>query len=108
MAKREEDLASLLADSLNKQNKDGKIAYFLTDEGGDAPTNVKDWLSTGNAMLDVAISNRPYGGLPVGRITEITGLEQSGKSLLSAHLLAETQKKGGVAVLIDTETAVSR
>ena len=108
MAKREEDLAGLLADSLNKQNKDGKIAYFLTDEGGDAPTNVKDWLSTGNAMLDVAISNRPYGGLPVGRITEITGLEQSGKSLLSAHLLAETQRKGGVAVLIDTETAVSR
>jgi recombination protein RecA len=59
-------------------------------------------------MLDVAISNRPYGGLPVGRITEITGLEQSGKSLLSAHLLAEAQRKGGVAVLIDTETAVSR
>jgi recombination protein RecA len=108
MAKREEDLASLLADSLNKQTKDGKIAYFLDDDGADAPTNVKDWLSTGNAMLDVAISNRPYGGLPVGRITEITGLEQSGKSLLSAHLLAETQRKGGVAVLIDTETAVSR
>ena len=108
MAKREEDLAGVLADSLNKQNKDGKIAYFLTDEGGDAPTNVKDWLSTGNAMLDVAISNRPYGGIPVGRISEITGLEQSGKSLLSAHLLAETQRKGGVAVLIDTETAVSR
>jgi recombination protein RecA len=108
MAKREEDLASVLADSLNKQNKEGRIAYFLTDDGGDAPTNVKDWLSTGNALLDVAISNRPYGGLPVGRIAEITGLEQSGKSLLSAHLLAETQKKGGVAVLIDTETAVNR
>lgn len=105
---RNEDLASILADSLNKQNKDGRIAYFLTDEGGDAPTNVKDWLSTGNAILDVAVSNRPYGGLPVGRISEVTGLEQSGKSLLSAHLLAETQKKGGVAVLIDTETAVSK
>lgn len=108
MAKVQEDLASILADSLNKQNKDGRIAYFLTDGGGDAPTNVKDWLSTGNALLDVAISNRPYGGLPVGRIAEITGLEQSGKSLLSTHLLAETQKKGGVAVLIDTETAVNR
>jgi recombination protein RecA len=108
MAKVQEDLASILADSLNKQNKDGRIAYFLTDGGGDAPTNVKDWLSTGNALLDVAISNRPYGGLPVGRIAEITGLEQSGKSLLSAHLLAECQKKGGVAVLIDTETAVNR
>ena len=108
MAKVQEDLASILAESLNKQNKDGRIAYFLTDGGGDAPTNVKDWVSTGNALLDVAISNRPYGGLPVGRIAEITGLEQSGKSLLSAHLLAETQKKGGVAVLIDTETAVNR
>jgi recombination protein RecA len=107
MAKKD-DLASILADSLNKQNKEGKIAYFLTGDGGDAPTNVKDWVSTGNAMLDVAISNRPYGGLPVGRITELTGLEQSGKSLLSAHLLAETQKKGGVAVLIDTETAVNK
>ena len=108
MAKVQEDLASILADSLNKQNKDGRIAYFLNDGGGDAPTNVKDWVSTGNALLDVAVSNRPYGGLPVGRIAEITGLEQSGKSLLSAHLLAETQKKGGVAVLIDTETAVNR
>lgn len=105
---RQEDLATILADSLNKSNKDGRIAYFLNDDSTDAPTNVKDWLSTGNALLDVAISNRPYGGLPVGRIAEITGLEQSGKSLLSAHLLAETQKKGGVAVLIDTETAVNR
>jgi recombination protein RecA len=100
------DLADILADELNKQSKDQKVAFFLNDDG--APTNVDGWVSTGCAMLDVAISNRPYGGLPVGRITEITGLEQSGKSLVSAHLLAETQKQGGVAVLIDTETAVSR
>ena len=106
MAKKELDLADILADSLNKSSKDSKVAFFL--DGNDAPTNVDGWISTGCAMLDVAISNRPYGGLPVGRITEVTGLEQSGKSLLSAHLLAETQKLGGVAVLIDTETAVSR
>ena len=106
MAKKEIDLAEVLAESLNKQSKDQKVAFFL--DGGDAPTNVHGWVSTGASMLDVAISNRPYGGLPVGRITEITGLEQSGKSLVSAHLLAETQKQGGVAVLIDTENAVSR
>lgn len=100
------DLASILADSLNKQAKDQTVAFFL--DSGDAPTNVHGWVSTGASMLDVAISNRPYGGLPVGRIAEITGLEQSGKSLVSAHLLAETQKQGGVAVLIDTENAVSR
>ena len=44
-------------------------------------------------MLDLAISNRPNGGFPVGRIVEVTGLEASGKSLLSAHTLANTQKK---------------
>lgn len=106
MAKKELDLAAELASELNKTNKDQKVAFFLGQD--DAPTNVEGWISTGAAMLDVAISNRPYGGLPVGRITEVTGLEQSGKSLLSAHLLAETQRQGGVAVLIDTETAVSR
>ena len=109
MAKKETkevDLANLLADSLNKQSKDQMVAYFL--DGTDAPTNVEGWISTGAAMLDVAISNRAYGGIPIGRITEINGLEQSGKSLLSAHLLAETQKKDGIAVLIDTETSVSR
>ena len=104
--KQEIDLADILADTLNKQAKDNKVAFFLNDDK--APTNVDGWVSTGCAMLDVSISNRPYGGLPVGRIVEITGLEQSGKSLVSAHLLAETQKQGGVAVLIDTETAVSR
>ena len=104
--KKELDLADILAGELNKQSKDQKVAFFLNED--EAPTNVDGWISTGCAMLDVAISNRPYGGLPVGRITEITGLEQSGKSLVSAHLLAETQKQGGVAVLIDTETAVSR
>ena len=109
MAKKKEkelDLADILAGELNKQSKDQKVAFFLNED--EAPTNVSGWISTGCAMLDVAISNRPYGGLPVGRITEITGLEQSGKSLVAAHLLAETQKQGGVAVLIDTETAVSR
>ena len=107
MAKKQElDLADILAIELNKHSKDNKVAFFLDED--EAPTNVDGWVSTGCAMLDVAISNRPYGGLPVGRIVEITGLEQSGKSLLSAHLLAETQKLGGVAVLLDTETAVSR
>ena len=57
--------------------------------------------------MDLAIANRPNGGLPVGRITEITGMEAAGKSLVAAHVLAETQKKGGLAVYIDTESAAS-
>jgi recombination protein RecA len=108
MAKVQVDLAQQIADNLNKKYKDQKVAFFLDDDSEDAPTNITGWVSSGATMLDVAVSNRPFGGFPIGRITEITGLEQSGKSLLSAHVLAETQKQGGVAVLIDTETAVSR
>ncbi len=101
-------LANTLADSLNKKFKDtNKVAYFL--DGSDAtPTDIKDFISTGSSTLDLAISNRQNGGIAVGRITEINGLESSGKSLLGAHILAETQKKGGVAVYIDTETSVSQ
>ena len=77
-------------------------------EASQSPTDVKDFISTGSSMLDLAISNRQNGGIAVGRITEINGLESSGKSLLGAHILSETQKKGGVAVYIDTETSVSQ
>jgi len=101
-----DDLAGVLADSLNKKFKDYKVAYFLDGEQ-ETPTDIKEFISTGSTMLDLAISNRPNGGIAVGRITELNGLESSGKSLVGAHLLAETQKKGGVAVYIDTETAVS-
>ena len=100
-------LADTLADSLNKKFKDNKVAYFL-DGTDQTPTDIKDFISTGSSMLDLAISNKPNGGIAVGRITEINGLESSGKSLLGAHILAETQKKGGVAVYIDTETSVSQ
>ena len=104
----EDALASTLADSINKQFKGQalKTAFFL-DGDADSPSNVTEWISSGCSMLDLAISNRPHGGFPVGRITEVTGLEASGKSLLAAHTLAETQKKGGLAVYIDTEAAVS-
>ena len=101
-----DELAEVLADKLNNQFKDGKVAYFL-DGATESPSSIKDWVSTGSSMLDLVISNRADGGLPVGRITEVTGLEASGKSLLAAHTLANTQKKGGVAVYIDTESAVS-
>lgn len=103
-----DELGSVIADTLNKKFKatNIKTAYFLEGDE-DAPTIVSEWVSTGATMLDLAISNRKYGGLPVGRVTEITGLEQSGKSLLAAHVLANTQKSGGLAVFIDTENAVS-
>ena len=99
-----DDLADVLASSLNKQFKGYKVAYFL-DGSEETPADLTDWISTGSAMLDLAISNRKHGGIPVGRITELTGLEASGKSLLAGHILANTQKKDGLAVFIDTENA---
>ena len=97
-------LAGILADSLNKKFKDFKVAYFL-DGADETPTDLTEWISTGSSMLDLAISNRKNGGIPVGRITEITGMEASGKSLVSAQILANTQKMGGLGVFIDTENA---
>ena len=105
-----DDLAEVIAVGVNKLFKTtdgayGKVAFVGdTDE---TPTDLSDFLSTGCAPLDLAISNRPHGGIPFGRITELTGLEGSGKSLVSAHMMANVQKMGGVAVLIDTETAVN-
>ena len=107
MSERRDVLASELADSLNSKIKGQKVAFFL-DGTDDTPTDINDFISTGSSLLDVAISNRPHGGIAVGRITEINGLQASGKSLLGAHILAETQKKGGIGVYIDTETSVSK
>lgn len=100
-----DELAQKLAEGLNKKFKDFKAVHFLGTEN--TQTDLRDWVSTGSTTLDLAISNRPNGGLPVGRIAEFTGLEASGKSLIMAHLLANTQKKGGIAVYIDTENALS-
>lgn len=101
-----DELASLIVDSFNKSQKDGsKVAYFLDEQ--EDPSNITDWVSTGSSLLDLAISNRKDGGLPVGRIVELNGLEGTGKSLICAHILADTQKKGGLAIMIDTEYAAA-
>ncbi len=101
-----DELVEMLANELNKANKDGgKIAYFLDEQ--ENPAEISDWISTGSSILDLAISNRPNGGLPVGKMVELNGLEGTGKSLVSAHICAETQRKGGVAVVIDTENSAA-
>jgi len=107
-AKVTKDLAKELVSSLNTQFKHhvDKAASLLSDSGGGS--EVTDWIGTGCDTLDLAISNRPHGGYPAGRIVEITGLEASGKSLLAAYALKSTQQQGGLAVYIDTESATSR
>ncbi len=60
-------------------------------------------IPTGSISLDVALG---VGGIPRGRITEIYGPESSGKTTICLHVIAEAQKRGGVAAFIDTEHAL--
>ncbi|MBI4285252.1 MAG: recombinase RecA [Chloroflexi bacterium] len=60
-------------------------------------------IPTGSLALDLALG---VGGIPKGRITEIFGAEASGKTTLGQHIIAEAQKRGGVAAYIDAEHAL--
>jgi recombination protein RecA len=60
-------------------------------------------VSTGALSLDIALG---IGGVPRGRIIEIFGPESSGKTTLALHIVAETQKKGGIAAFVDAEHAL--
>jgi recombination protein RecA len=62
-----------------------------------------DAVSTGSLGLDIALG---IGGLPRGRIIEVYGPESSGKTTLALHVVAEIQKKGGVAAYVDAEHAM--
>lgn len=70
---------------------------------GEAPARVAgDAIPTGALALDLALG---IGGIPRGRVTEIFGSEASGKTTLAQHIMAETQKAGGIAAYIDVEHA---
>ncbi|MEK6235710.1 MAG: recombinase RecA, partial [Planctomycetales bacterium] len=78
------------------------------DEGsimplGEAQTKVIEGISTGALSLDLALGGN---GLPKGRVVEIFGPESSGKTTLALHVIAEAQKKGGIAAFIDAEHAL--
>lgn len=89
---------------------DDAIAAIKTKFGEDAimklgekPRVDVNAIPTGSIGLDAALG---VGGLPRGRIVEIFGPESSGKTTLALHVVAEAQKKGGVAAYIDAEHAM--
>jgi recombination protein RecA len=69
--------------------------------GGGAIEDI-DVISTGSLTLDLALG---VGGFPKGRVIEIYGPESSGKTTLAIHAIAEVQKKGGIAAIVDAEHA---
>jgi recombination protein RecA len=72
---------------------------------GDNPIENIQVISTGSIGLDTALG---IGGLPRGRVTEIYGPESSGKTTLAIHAIAEAQKGGGIAAIVDAEHAFDR
>ncbi|TXH11429.1 MAG: hypothetical protein E6R04_02265 [Spirochaetes bacterium] len=99
-----DDYASELIKQINREAKE-QVAWNLGDMN--APTNIARWVSTGSTLLDYAISNRPGGGFPEGRIIEIQGPPSCGKSHLAFQAARSCQLMGGIVVYIDTENATS-
>ncbi|MCJ8290264.1 MAG: recombinase RecA [Crocinitomicaceae bacterium] len=87
----------LTMDKLDKTYGKGSVMRL-----GDAPAQEIDVIPTGSLTLDIALG---VGGFPKGRVVEIYGPESSGKTTLALHAIAEAQKQGGIAALIDAEHA---
>ncbi len=90
----------LTLDKLEKSYGKGSVMKL-----GDAPVEAIDSISTGSISLDIALG---IGGVPKGRVIEIYGPESSGKTTLATHIIAEAQKKGGIAAFIDAEHAFDK
>jgi len=96
--KEKEKALDLALNQIEKQFGKGSIMRL----GEDAIMEL-DFIPTGSLDLDIALG---IGGIPRGRIIEIFGPESSGKTTVALHVIAEAQKKGGIAAFIDAEHAL--
>src|SRR5690606_15016603 len=90
----------LTLDKLEKSYGKGTIMKLV-----DSAVEPIESISTGSLGLDIALG---IGGVPKGRIIEIYGPESSGKTTLATHIVAEAQKVGGIAAMIDAEHAFDK
>ncbi len=96
------DKLNALETALGRIEKDhGKGAVMRLGEV--AQRLVTDSIPTGSISLDIALG---AGGIPRGRVTEIYGGESAGKSTVAIHIMAETQRLGGIAAYVDAEHAL--
>ena len=80
-----------------------EVAHNLKEAN---PTEVTQWIPTGSRWLDSIICKGKLTGIPVGKITEIAGLEATGKSYMAAQVAANAQKMGMDVVYFDSESAI--
>lgn len=90
--------AALAVEQIKERFGDGSI--MLLSEARKVDVDV---IPTGSISLDLALG---VGGIPRGRIIEVYGPESSGKTTLALHMIAEAQKKGGIAAIVDAEHAM--
>ena len=103
MSKEKEEKQKALALTMEKIEKTYGRGTIM--KLGDAPVIDIESISTGSIGIDLALG---VGGLPKGRVVEVFGPESSGKTTLTLHAIAETQKQGGIAAFIDAEHAFDR
>ena len=97
----EEKLKALDAAISNIEKQFGKGSVMKL---GDSTANMNvECIPTGSLSLDIALG---LGGVPKGRVVEIYGPESSGKTTVALHMVAEVQKRGGIAGFIDAEHAL--
>ena len=94
----EKNKAHLAIEKIEKDFGKGSIMRL-----GDRPAVSTESIPTGALSLDIALG---IGGVPRGRVIEIYGPESSGKTTLAQHIVAECQKRGGIAAFIDAEHAL--
>jgi len=80
-----------------------EVAHSLLDNN---PTEVNEWIPTGSRWLDSIICKGKLAGIPVGKVSEIAGLESTGKSFMAAKIAANAQKMGIDVVYFDSESAL--
>jgi recombination protein RecA len=78
--------------------------YDLREEN---PTDVKEWISTGSTWLDGIVAKGKMGGIPVGKVIEVAGIQATGKSFLAAQIAGNAQKIGITPVYFDAESALN-
>ena len=79
------------------------VAHDLSDTN---PTDVEQWIPTGSRWLNSIICRGKIAGIPVGKISEIAGMEATGKSYMAAQIAANAQKMGMLVVYFDSESAI--
>jgi len=105
MAKKTKPGRVAMQDLMKLVNKKAgrNVAHDLT---GENPTEVKEWIPTGSRWLDSIICRGKITGIPVGKTTEIAGLEATGKSYMAAQIAANAQKQGKIVAYFDSESAI--